>query len=169
MNLGGVTGPLSAQGVEAVDFSTLLGELRADRQASMLPEGAPVAVEADPIPLGAEQAMPLAPGFDELVTDAIEHGGEEPAITVRLGRSSDGCRLAVRDRRSGPPGHDPGATRGFGVRMVRSTVAQLGGPFEAASMGDEIELAAAFQPTGARPTSRVPRGGLGGSSSERST
>jgi two-component sensor histidine kinase len=160
MNLGGVTGPLSAQGVEAVDFSTLLGELRADRQASMLPEGAPVAVEADPIPLGAEQAMPLAPGFDELVTDAIEHGGEEPAITVRLGRSSDGCRLALRD---------PGATRGFGMRMVRSTVAQLGGRFVAASMGDETEFAAAFQPTGARPTSRVPRGGLGGSSSERST
>ncbi len=151
-----------------MDFSTLLGELCADRQASMLPKGAPVAVEAEPIPQGPERAMPLAPVVDEPVTDAIEHGGEEPAITVRLGRSSDGCRLAVRDRGSLRPGHDPGATRGFGMRMVRSTVAQLGGRFVAASMGDEIELAA-FRPTGARPTSRVPRGGLGGSSSERST
>jgi hypothetical protein len=44
---------------------------------------------------------------------------------------------------------------------VRSTVAQLGGRFEAASMGDETEFAVTFQPTCAQPTSRVIEGGVG--------
>ncbi len=67
----------------------------------------------------------------------------------------------MRNRGSLPPGYDPGATRGFGMRMVRSTVAQLGGRFEAASMGDETEFAVTFQPTCAQPTSRVIEGGVG--------
>ena len=145
----------AAQGVEVVDFSTLLQELCLDLQSSMLPDGAPVVVNADPVLLSPEQAMPLALVVNELVTNAIKHGGEEPAITVRLGRSSEGYRLAVRNRGSLPPGYDPGQTKGFGMRMVRSTVAQLGGRFEAASMGDETEFAVTFQPTVAQPALRV--------------
>ena len=149
----------AAQGVEVVDFSALLQELCADLQASMLPEGAPVQVEADPILLSPEQAMPLALVVNELVTNAIKHGGAEPAISVRLGRSSEGCRLAVRNRGSLPPGYDPAATKGFGMRMVRSTMAQLGGRFEAASMGDETEFAVTFHPTVAQPALQVIDGG----------
>ncbi len=149
----------AAQGVEVVDFSALLQELCFDLQASMLPEGAPVQVEADPILLGPEQAMPLALVVNELVTNAIKHGGEEPSITVRLGRSSEGCRLAVRNRGSLAPGYDPATTKGFGMRMVRSTVAQLGGRFEAASLGGETEFAVTFQPTVAQPALRLLDGG----------
>jgi two-component sensor histidine kinase len=118
-----------------------------------------VAVNADPVLLSPEQAMPLALVVNELVTNAIKHGGPDPAITVRLGRSSEGCRLAVRNRGSLPPGYDPAVTKGFGMRMVRSTVGQLGGRFEAASMGDETEFAVTFQPTVAQPALRVVPGG----------
>lgn len=152
----------AAQGVEVVDFAMLLQELCADLQTSMLPEGAPIAVNADPVLLSPEQAMPLALVVNELVTNAIKHGGDEPAIAVRVGRSSDGCRLAVRNRGSLPPGYDPAATRGFGMRMVRSTVAQLGGRFEAASLGGETEFAVTFQPTVSQPTLRAIEGGLRG-------
>jgi two-component sensor histidine kinase len=149
----------AAHGVEVVDFSALLHELCADLQSSMLPEGAPILVDADPILLSPEQAMPLALVVNELVTNAIKYGGDEPAITVRLGRSSEGCRLAVRNRGSLPPGYDPGTTKGFGMRMVRSTVTQLGGRFEAASMGDETEFAVTFKPTVTQPALRVIEGG----------
>jgi two-component sensor histidine kinase len=151
----------AAQGVEVVDFAMLLQELCADLQASMLPEGSPIAVDADPILLSPEQAMPLALVVNELVTNAIKHGGPDPAIAVKLGRSSAGCRLAVRNRGELPPGYDPGSTQGFGMRMVRSTVAQLGGRLEAASMGSETEFAVTFEPTVAQPVLRVVEAGSG--------
>ena len=142
----------AADGVEVVDFAALLQELCSDLQASMLPEGSPIRVEADPILLSPAQAMPLALVVNELVTNAIKHGGPEPAITVKLGRSSEGCRLAVRNRGDLPPNYKPDATRGFGMRMVRSTVSQLNGHLEAASMGGETEFAVTFQPTVPQPT-----------------
>jgi two-component sensor histidine kinase len=78
---------------------------------------------------------------------------------VKLGRSSEGCRLAVRNRGELPPGYDPAAGTGFGMRMVKSTVAQLGGRFEAASMAGETEFAMTFQPTLAQPDISVIQGG----------
>ncbi|HEV2602076.1 MAG TPA: cache domain-containing protein [Microvirga sp.] len=149
----------AAQGAEVVDFSTFLRELCADLQTSMLPQSAPIVVDADPILLSPEQAMPLALVVNELVTNAIKHGGVDPAITVKLGRSSEGCRLAVRNRGELPPGYDPSTTRGFGMRMVRSTMAQLQGRLEAASMGSETEFAVTFEPTVTQPTLRVVEGG----------
>lgn len=149
----------AAQGVEVVDFSALLHELGADLQASMLPDGAPIAVEADPILLSPDQAMPLALVVNELVTNAIKHGGETPSITVKLGRSSEGCRLAVRNRGELQPGYDPAGSRGFGMRMVRSTVAQLGGRLEAASMAGETEFSVTFQPSIAQPARLAVVGG----------
>jgi two-component sensor histidine kinase len=67
----------------------------------------------------------------------------------------------VRNRGDLPPGYDPTATKGFGMRMVRSTVAQLGGRFEAASLGGETEFAVSFQPTVAQPTLRLIEGSAG--------
>jgi two-component sensor histidine kinase len=142
----------AADGVEVVDFAALLQELCTDLQASMMPEGSPIAVEADPILLSPQQAMPLSLVVNELVTNAIKHGGPVPSITVKLGRSSEGCRLAVRNRGELPPNYNPAQTKGFGMRMVRSTVAQLSGHLEAASMGGETEFAVTFQPTVPQPT-----------------
>ncbi len=137
----------ASRGVEVVEFATFIRELCAELQSSMLPDGSPIKVEADPILLSPDQAMPLALVVNELVTNAIKHGGMDPSLTVKLGRSSEGCRLAVRNRGELPPNYDPNKTTGFGIRMVRSTVAQLGGRFEAASMAGETEFAITFQPS----------------------
>jgi two-component sensor histidine kinase len=142
----------AADGVEVVDFAALLHELCADLQASMMPEGSPIQVDADPILLSPAQAMPLALVVNELVTNAVKHGGPQPVVTVKLGRSSEGCRLAVRSRGNLPANYKPDATRGFGMRMVRSTVQQLNGHLEAASMGGETEFAISFQPSVPQPT-----------------
>jgi len=137
----------AARGVEVVEFATFIRELCAELQASMLSAGNPIVVEADPILLSPDQAMPLALVVNELVTNAIKHGGMEPSITIKLGRSSEGCRLAVRNRGELPPNYDLTMTKGFGMRMVRSTVAQIGGHLEAASMAGETEFAITFQPS----------------------
>jgi two-component sensor histidine kinase len=150
------------EGVEVIEFSLLLHELCSDLQASMLPEGSPIAVDADPLLLAPEQAMPLALVVNELVTNAVKHGGDEPAVTVKLGRSSEGARLAVRNRGTLPAGYDPVTTNGFGMRMVRSTVAQLGGRLEAASMAGETEFSITFKPALAQPPALAVVEGGGG-------
>jgi two-component sensor histidine kinase len=137
----------AARGVEVVEFATFIRELCSELQSSMLPDGSPITVEADPTLLSPDQAMPLALVVNELVTNAIKHGGTDPSITVKLGWSSEGCRLAVRNRGELPTNYDPTNTKGFGMRMVRTTVDQLGGHFEAASMAGETEFAITFPPS----------------------
>ena len=137
----------TADGVEVVDFAEFLRELCQNLQSSMAGEGNPILVEADLILLGPDQAMPLALVVNELVTNAIKHGTREAGgITVKLGRSKQGCRLAVRNAGSLPAGYDPSETTGFGMRMVCLTVAQLGGRLEASSMAGETEFTVTFQP-----------------------
>jgi two-component sensor histidine kinase len=136
----------AANGVEVIDFAVLLGELCGDLQASLMPEGSAISVEADTILLSPNQAIPLALIVNELVTNAVKHGGPNASITVKLGRSSEGCRLAVRNRGELPAHYNASMTNGFGMRMVRSTVSQLEGHLEAATMAGETEFAVTFHP-----------------------
>ena len=89
--------------------------------------------------------MPLALIVNELVTNAIKHGMAEAAITVKLGRSSEGYRIAVRNRGVLPVGYDPAAVSSFGMRMVMGMVKQLEGRLEASCMADETEFAVTFK------------------------
>ena len=142
----------AAGGVEAVDFAAFVRELCEDLQRSMMRSGDRCAVEADPILLGPDQAVPLALVVNELVTNAVKHGGgPEASVTIKLGRSSQGCRLAVRNRGTLPAGYRPEDSRGFGMRMVTSMVNQLGGRLEASSMAGETEFAVTFQPKHQQP------------------
>jgi two-component sensor histidine kinase len=140
-------------GVETVDFATFVRELCQDLHESMMLAENSCLVQADPVLLGPDQAMPLALIVNELITNAVKHGdGPEAAVTVKLGHSSEGCRLAVRNLGSLPTGYRPESSRGFGMRMVISMVDQLGGRLEAASMAGETEFAVTFQPKIEQPT-----------------
>jgi two-component sensor histidine kinase len=142
----------AAGGVETMNFAQFVRELCQDLQQSMMLAENSWAVEADPVLLGPDQAMPLALIVNELVTNAVKHGGGAQAgVTVKLGHSSEGCRLAVRNRGTLPTGYRPEASRGFGMRMVTSMVGQLGGRLEAASMAGETEFAVTFQPKVEQP------------------
>jgi two-component sensor histidine kinase len=142
----------TTDGVETVDFAAFVRELCKDLQSSVMLNDGQCVVEADPVLLGPNQAMPLALIVNELVTNAVKHGGgPEAGVTVKLGRSSEGCRLAVRNLGTLPAGYRPESTRGFGMRMVISMVAQLEGRLEAASMAGETEFAVTFQPKVPQP------------------
>ena len=118
----------------------------------MLPDATPCMVEADPLWLGPDQATSLALIVNEFLTNAIKHGADGSTITVKLGRSTEGCRLAVRSRGTLPPRYDPSQTSGFGMRMVLAMVTQLGGRLEASTMSGETEFAVTFEPKIPQPT-----------------
>jgi two-component sensor histidine kinase len=71
---------------------------------------------------------------------------------VKLGRSNEGCRLAVRNRGVLPPGYDPGAARGFGMQMVSNLVVQLRGRLQSSTMAGETEFAVTFPLKTPQPT-----------------
>jgi two-component sensor histidine kinase len=73
-------------------------------------------------------------------------------VTVKLGRSTGGCRLAVRNGGTLPPNYDPAKGTGFGMQMVSRIVDQLNGKLEASSMGGETEFAISFTPAEPQPT-----------------
>jgi len=139
-----------ANGREVVDFAGFLDELAKDFNRSVMGLGQ-CTVQADPLLLLPDQAMPLALTVNELITNAIKHGTAESPITVKLGRSSEGWRIAVRNRGALPIGFDPSATSGFGMRMVIGMVKQIDGRLECSCMADETEFAVTFKATVAQP------------------
>jgi HAMP domain-containing protein len=113
--------------------------------------GGQCTVEADQLLLSPDQAMPLALIVNELITNAIKHGAANTAVTVKLGRSNAGVRVAVRNHGALPIGYEPSAAPGFGMSMVLGMVRQLDGRLEASSMADEVEFAVTFKASLAQP------------------
>ncbi len=107
-----------------VDLGHVLRELCANMAAAVMTGGCKV--EAPPLLLSSELAMPLALIANELVTNAAKHGGGGP-VEVWLGPDGAGWRLAVRNRGTLPPGFDPARADGFGLRMVVAMAGQVGG------------------------------------------
>jgi two-component sensor histidine kinase len=141
----------STQGVEAVEFASFLAELCKDLQSSLMQEGRSCVVEADPVMLSPDQAIPLSLIVNELVTNAIKHGadGGEP-VSVKLEGSRERCRLVVRNGGTLPEGYD--RATGFGMKMISSMVTQLNGKLEVSSANGETEFAVSFRPdTAQRP------------------
>ncbi|HZP76371.1 MAG TPA: histidine kinase dimerization/phosphoacceptor domain -containing protein [Pseudolabrys sp.] len=133
-----------ANGRDVVDVAGFLDELSKDLNRSVM-GGGQCTVEADPLLLSPDQAMPLALIVNELITNAIKHGTPNAPVTVKLGRSNGGCRLAVRNRGTLPIGYEPAAAPGFGMRMVLGMVKQLDGRLEASCMAEETEFAVTFK------------------------
>ncbi len=136
----------SASGIDVVDFTAFARELAHDLSASLLPDGCHCAVEADPLLLDPDQAMPLALILNEFITNAAKHGcgGTGATVTVKIGRSSDGVRMAVRNAGSLPADYHIETRKGFGIQMANAMARQLDGRLEAASMAGETEFAITF-------------------------
>jgi signal transduction histidine kinase len=86
----------------------------------------------------AGDALALAQALDNLIVNAIEHGGPKILVAARLERGR--IRIAVKDsgrdsRRRRRAGRDPvvrgeGGRRGHGLKVVRRVAAAHGGRFE---------------------------------------
>ena len=119
----------SYDGVQTIDFRKFLEDFARDFSAMLSsdvrPE--PVAVEGIEIDLPAATAIPLGFIASELITNAAKYGNGR--ITVRLEPDPKyGYALSVsNDGPALPEGFDPGASKGLGMRIVRSFAKQFGG------------------------------------------
>jgi two-component sensor histidine kinase len=117
-------------------------------------------INAEPLPLSIEAAMPLALILNELVTNAVKYGHPEigkQRIQVSWQAEADHAVLAVQDNGPGfMSGED--RKRASGLGLVRGLLRQLGGSLN-------VESGAAGEAQGARCTVRfpVPRRRSGGS------
>lgn len=149
----------ASEGIEVIEFSALLNELSRELSQAMMPDGQETNVQADPVLLSPDQAVPLALIVNELLTNAIKYGSLP--IIIRLGRSSGGCRLAVRNRGALPLDFSLDNTRRFGMRMVVMMVQRVGGRIESSSASGEVEFAVTFPLKTPQPTTLgVVQGGL---------
>ena len=101
--------------------------------------GASINCDFDRADVSPETAIPLALIVNELLTNAVKHGGFPCSVTLRT-EGNSALRLAVID--SGK-GHMPGQSRtGLGTRIVEAFSTQLGGRVETkrTSSGFSVEL-----------------------------
>jgi two-component sensor histidine kinase len=137
----------ATQGVEGVEFASFLVELCKDMQSSIMQGNTQCVVNADPVLLSSDQAIPLSLIANELLTNAIKHCSDRSTpVAVRLESSAEHCRLAVRNRGVLRQGYDQVDNTGFGLRMISSMVTQLRGKLEVSSNDGETEFAVTFQP-----------------------
>ncbi|UEM02849.1 PAS domain-containing protein [Skermanella rosea] len=115
--------------VERVDFDVYLRALCDDLRATA-PEFT-IRVEAEPVLLPTDGAVPLGLIVTELVTNAIKHSNPSDGrwlIDVRFGPVDGGdLELSVRDHGAGlPPGFSPDQAGGsLGMRVIKGLSLQL--------------------------------------------
>jgi two-component system, sensor histidine kinase PdtaS len=119
----------SMDGTPTVEFKPYLDRLCRDHSTMSLSDERPdqvIAVDAIELSLPTAAGIPLSLIVNELITNAIKHG--RGRITVTLALSGKGHALTVCNGGSGlPKGFDPTASKGMGMTLVSSLVAQIGG------------------------------------------
>jgi two-component sensor histidine kinase len=102
--------------------------------ASATQRGITVRVEAEPVQVGLDVAVPLGLLLNELVSNSLKHafpGGRGGHILVRVARNQDDktgdtMRLTIRDDGVGlPPGFDRTSTHTLGLKLVFALSEQL--------------------------------------------
>jgi two-component sensor histidine kinase len=109
---------------DAVDLAELLHRLRATLVQGLV-AGKGVDATLEPVELAGHRATALALVFSELLSNALEHGGDR--IVITLGRDGSDAVLSIADDGQGMQGaHD-----GTGLSIVRALVRdELGGSIE---------------------------------------
>ena len=102
--------------------------------ASALQRGIDVRVEADPLQVGLDVAVPLGLLLNELVSNSLKHafpGARRGSILVRLTRmQDDAMSLTVEDDGVGlPPGFDRTSGKTLGLKLVSALGDQLQASF----------------------------------------
>jgi two-component system, sensor histidine kinase PdtaS len=120
-------------GVQSVAFKQFLEDLCRDFSSMLSADLRPernIVVEGVEITLPSVTAVPLGFIVNELITNAGKYG--KGRIKVRLERNlGKGYVLSVsNDGPSLPEGFDPAASKGMGMRIVRSFVERIGGALQ---------------------------------------
>ena len=120
----------SNDGVQSVAFKRFLKELCSDVMGMMTSEAyaaRTISVEGVELQLPTRIGIPLGFIASELITNALKYG--DGAVAVRLESNlRNECALSVENTGPAlPEGFDPAASKGFGMRIIRSFVATIGG------------------------------------------
>ena len=120
----------SFDNVEVVAFKSYIEDLCRDFAIMLSPHDRSeqiIAVEGAELMLPAEIGIPLGFIVSELITNAVKHG--KGNISIRLeGDTQSGHALSVSNDGSVlPEGFDPAASKGLGMKIVRSFVGKIGG------------------------------------------
>lgn len=123
----------SIDGADDVAFKNFLDELCAEYSALLVTEdrcNRGIVVEGDEARLPAATAIPLSLIANELITNAAKHG--RGGITVRLEAPPGGGHLlsVCNDGPALPPGFDPAAGTGLGMKIMLALVEQIGGTLQ---------------------------------------
>jgi two-component sensor histidine kinase len=113
----------------AIDFGDYLREMIALITSSNRPAGAEVRVDlqAEPVQVEVEKAVPLSLIASELVLNSLKHafhGRPEGTLTVRLTRENGTCRLFVGDDGPGMQPRDPDRG-GVGLQLIDGLTKQI--------------------------------------------
>ena len=113
----------------AIDFGDYLREMIALITSSNRPAGAEVHVDlqAEPVQVEVEKAVPLSLIASELVLNSLKHafhGRPEGTLTVRLTRENGTCRLFVGDDGPGMQPRDPNRG-GVGLQLIDGLTKQI--------------------------------------------
>jgi two-component sensor histidine kinase len=123
----------SIDGADVVTFRNFLEELCGEYSLLTSAEdrgNPPIIVEGNEVRLPAAIAIPLSLVVNELITNAAKHG--RGVVTVRLeAPSKGGHALSVcNDGPALPPGFDPAASAGLGMKIILALVEQIGGTLQ---------------------------------------
>jgi two-component sensor histidine kinase len=125
-----------------VDFAAYARELASHLTRVYRRDGEPVRVRVDagPVGLSIEQAVPCGLVVGELLSNALKYAfpdGRAGTVAIEMSRDAGGMhRLVVRDDGVGlPPGLDVRNARSLGLRIVATLTDQLGGTLAATTAG----------------------------------
>jgi len=114
-----------------IDFADYLREMLSLTVSSNKPDccDVEIALEARPLHVEVDHAVPLSLIASELVLNSLKHGfldRDRGRILVRLDRSGDDCELFVGDDGPGPAAADADG-RGTGLQLIDSLTRQIRG------------------------------------------
>jgi two-component sensor histidine kinase len=123
-----------AAGAEEADLLGVVKQVAATVQADLSATAAEISVEGDSVLLPTRAVTNLAVLTNELMTNALKHGGvgagRAVQVKVQVARADGEVRISVWN--SGPPvadGFDAAAQKGLGLRLVTTFAEQYGGSF----------------------------------------
>jgi two-component sensor histidine kinase len=131
------------ESLERIDLGTYTGQLAASLRYALAPD-ARMTLDADPVEVTVEHAVPLGLILNELITNAFKYGapadGESPPVVhVRIRAEGDVLSLEVRDEGPGlPPDFDLATATSLGLTLVDTLTHQLRGALTVANEGGAV-------------------------------
>jgi two-component sensor histidine kinase len=93
------------------------------------------------------ESIPIALTLNELLTNAVKHGGQQPVRCLLAGRD-DGLCVQVRNQGRLPEGFSLAQVRGgvSGLGLVRALLPRRSAQFTLQSVGDEVVAEVLLKP-----------------------